>query len=124
MLAYLDPNDENQLCIGYSVCHKNDRFDYRKGFHLNGIGIQFAINKADKHKTSSDFIISTRTEDRQLPKTIVKIPQSIAESLRHFIYRCSRFKMYAGKQFPEWAINFANPDFGPYKEPELLDEVA
>lgn len=121
LLAFVDPNDEEKVCIGYSVCHKNDQFDYRKGMRIEGLGTFYALNKADKHRDTSSWVISTTKEHRQLPKTIIKIPQTISDQLQHFIYRCSCY--YKDKELPPWAVQFAQLDKElPTKE--LADDVA
>jgi hypothetical protein len=112
-LAYLD-DEGKEVKIGYSLCNKRDCFDHRKGIRIDGLGVLYALHKAEKHKDSRQFIISTRPEDRQLPKEIVKIPQSIADDLQHFVYRCSRF--YKGKTLPKWAADFALDGHQPLDE--------
>jgi hypothetical protein len=104
MLAYEDP-ETGQIVIGFSLCHKRDRFDYRQGMRMDNLGIWYACNKANKHKDSKRFAISTKPEDRQLSKRIVKIPQSMAKDFAKFIARCRRY--YKDKDLPEWATNFA-----------------
>jgi hypothetical protein len=106
LMAFLDPDDEEKVCIGYSVCHKNDRFDYRKGNHIPGLGIFYALNKAKKHRDTTLYIVSTRKEDRQVSKSFIKIPQSIVSDLQAFIHVCNSY--YKDRKLPEWAIDFAD----------------
>lgn len=105
LLAFVCPADETKVAIGYSVCHKNDRFDYRRGSHIEGLGTFYALHKADKHIETTRFMISTSPDHRQLPKTVIKIPQTIARDFQNFIYRCSKY--YKDKVFPQWAVDFA-----------------
>lgn len=120
LLAFVDPQDAEKVSIGYSLCHKFDRFDYRMGFHLQGLGSWYALQKAEKHRDSDTFVISTGPQHRQLSKSVVKIPQSIEKVLQSFIYRCSKY--YKDKELPKWALDFALSEL-----PELHlieDEIA
>ena len=120
LLAFVDPDDDTKVSIGYSLCHKFDRFDYRMGFHLEGLGSWYAFNKAGKHRDSKSFIISTSPKHKQLPKTVVKIPQTLEKVLKSFIYRCSKY--YKDKELPKWAVDFALSD--PLKPDMIEDQVA
>jgi hypothetical protein len=126
LLAFIDPEDESRVCIGYSLCHKYDRFDVRQGFHIEGLGTWYALNKADKYKDSVKFVISTLPKHKQLPSKIVKIPQSIAVTLQSFIYRCSKY--YKDRDLPKWAVDFAldgvREKVLPETEPKLMIEIA
>jgi hypothetical protein len=104
LLAFVDPMDEESVCIGYSMCHPNDKFDYQKGFRFKNLGLWHAVRRAEKYKTSSQWIISMSSKDKQLSKEIVKVPHSLRKELKVFIDRCSKY--YKNKTLPTWAKNF------------------
>ena len=109
MIAFVDPENESKVSIGYSLCHKRDRFDYRQGFRLEGLGVLYALQKADKHRETGNFIISFHPVHKQYSKSTLKIPQSISDDLKRFINRCKKY--YKDKEFPEWAIAFSYDAF-------------
>jgi hypothetical protein len=104
-LACPDLDDENKIIIGFSLCHKFDRFDYREGARIPGLGKWYALQKAEKYGECAEFKICYNCADKQLPKTIVKIPQSMAEGLEKFILRCRKY--YKDKTLPPWTTQFA-----------------
>jgi len=104
-LAFVDPIDE-KVVVGFSMCHKYDRFDYRQGLRINGLGAWYAMNRADKYKESTEFVIGTDCSHKQLPKEIVKIPQSMLQDLTKFIFRCKKY--YKDKTLPVWAENLVS----------------
>lgn len=104
-LAAPHPEFDGKVIIGYSLCHKKDRFDYKDDVKLPGLGTWYALLKAKKYANSERFVIATDARAKQLPKPIVKIPQSMAKDLAKFIIRCRKF--YKDKELPEWTINFA-----------------
>ena len=72
--------------------------------------IRYCLQKADKHRKTENFRISVLPEDKQLSKSIVKIPQSISDDLKRFIGRCKKY--YKDKELPEWAVAFSYDAFG------------
>jgi len=123
LIAFLDEEDSKEICIGYSLCHKNDRFDYKNGTRVKGLGAYYAYHKAKKHKNTSAYLISSNCVHKSAPKSIIKIPQSIQQDLQEFIYRCSKY--YKDRIFPRWAVNFAlNGEQPTLPEPEPDDDVA
>lgn len=104
-LAFVDPLAEENVCIGYSMCHPNDKFDYQRGYRFKGLGLWHAVRKAEKYKDSHTFRISKTSADKQLPKEIVKIPQSMGKGLVNFIDRCRSY--YKDKNLPPWAEKFS-----------------
>ena len=97
-----------RLIIGFSMCHPNDRFDYHSQVHVPGLGLLYAMNKAVKYSNSDSFVITTSDMTKQLPKEVVKIPQSMSEDLEKFIARCKKF--FAGCELPPWAEGLLSLD--------------
>jgi hypothetical protein len=65
----------NKIAIGYSMCHKNDRFNFIKGKHVPGWGEKLATTRAEQW-VDSDFI---------------EVPPSIFKQTQRFIDRCERY---------------------------------
>lgn len=104
-LAYPDPVDSYRVNIGYSLCHRRDRFDFKDGTRMKGLGIWHAFTKAEKYASSDRYVVATHARDKQLPKSVVKIPQSMANDMARFIVRCRKF--FKGKEIPPWSFSFA-----------------
>jgi hypothetical protein len=123
-LAFVDPSAEESVCIGYSMCHPRDRFDYQRGYKFKGLGLWHACRRAEKYKESTSWRISKHCADKQLPREIVKIPHSMTGRLAHFIARCKLY--YKDKKLPAWAENFAlikEVTDGSPANPELPDNT-
>lgn len=112
-LAFVDKDEK--VCIGYSMLHRNDRFDYRQGIRVEGWGRWLAYMKAVKHRDHSAFLLARDSNARQAPSNIVKIPHSMFNNFAHFIIRCQNY--YQDKTLPAWATSMIA---GVYKEePDL-----
>ena len=123
-LAFVDPQVEEKVCIGYSMCHPRDRFDYQKGHRFNGLGLWYAVRKAEKYRDSTAWRISQTSAEKQLPREIVKIPHSMLDDFVGFIKRCKLY--YKDKELPAWAINFAQLNRlveGTTEPPQLPDNI-
>jgi hypothetical protein len=107
-LAYPDVTDDSKIAIGFSLCHRRDRFDFKNRMKMPGLGIWYAFGKAEKYRNSDRVVISSDKNAKQLPRDIVKVPQSMVEDMQKFIRRCRKF--YKGKELPKWTVNlsFAN----------------
>ena len=101
LIAFRLPEKDGRLCVGFSLCHPRDRFDYKKGVRAPGLGKEFATLKALKHADNIEYIICNDSRDRQLSKNYVKIPKSIWPNLINFITRCKKY--YKDTEFPAWA---------------------
>ena len=104
LVAFIDETEPEKVCLGYSLCHPRDRFDYKAGVRVPGLGKQYAKLKALKNVNNVDFALCQHKIDRQMPKTFVKIPRSIQEDLASFIIRCKKY--YKDKEMPTWAEDF------------------
>ena len=81
--------ENGQIAIGFSLCHRIDRFDYiNRKIKAKGLGRRIAEERAIKWSQHE----------------LVKIPDSIEKELRKFIYKCTRF--YKHNQFVPWVENF------------------
>jgi len=80
--------ESGQIAIGFSLCHRIDRFDYiNRKIKAKGLGRRIAEERAIKWSQHE----------------LVKIPNSIEKELRKFIYKCTRF--YKHNQFVPWVEN-------------------
>jgi len=81
--------ESGQIAIGFSLCHRIDRFDYiNRKIRAKGLGRRIAEERAIKWSQDEP----------------VNIPSSIEKELQKFIYRCMRF--YKNYQFVPWVKNF------------------
>jgi len=110
------PIDDENLAIGFSLCHVTDRFDYINNQRHTGFGVGLAKKRAVKMIKAKDFVVqNTHTED-QIDKFIdgegrlmefvaktpdvVVVPPSVMRELKDFIQRCKLY--YKDKTFPMW----------------------
>lgn len=109
----IDPDDDQSVIIGFTLCHAVDRFDYIKGQRVEGFGLETAKLRADKWKFHTDFFVQkTFTEDELEDgfklfvylnpdkQSIVEVPPSVMVRLKTFIERCRKY--YKDKDFPTW----------------------
>lgn len=115
----LNPNDDNKVVIGFSLCNSIDQFDYINGQCSPGFGLELARIRAKKWaEYNGYFVQNTFTQeeieeeglflyknpipDKDDPDAIrlVEVPPSIIKNLSNFIQRCKRY--YSKKKFPEW----------------------
>jgi len=115
MIAGIDEN--NDVVIGFSMCHPNDKFDYINGewtesidkmFNItkgdyiggkrvDGFGKEVAIKRAIKWKnfTGKSYHSADEASHRLIP-----VPRSIKESFERFCERAIRY--YKDKRLPAW----------------------
>lgn len=116
----INPADNEKVMIGFSLCNKIDRFNYKPdGNRLKkypAYGIVLARKKACYVNNHADcFIQATQTENSDYlivnpdPNKIVEIPPSIVKKLTSFVERCKRY--YKDKQFPTWVKKFEAKDY-------------
>ena len=80
--------EDDQIAIGYSLCHKTDRFDYiHRHIKAKGFGRKLAEERAAKWSKYE----------------LVKVPGSIKSDLDKFICRCKKF--YKDRKFVPWVEN-------------------
>ncbi|MHA1816143.1 MAG: hypothetical protein ACTSX1_09075 [Candidatus Heimdallarchaeaceae archaeon] len=116
LIAFKVPEKGGKLCVGFSLCHPRDRFDYKKGIRSPGLGKEFATLKALKNADNVEYVICNSSGDRQISKSYVKIPKSIWPNLVKFIARCKKY--YKDSEFPPWAERLVqrSEDFAGTKE--------
>lgn len=97
------------ILIGYSLCHKVDRFDHKKiqvseqfdYFDPDpGLGKSIALARAMKWSQAEDY--------PAMIKYAKAVPDSIRKDLKNFIIRA--LKYYKDDQLPGWAAEFMNYD--------------
>lgn len=121
LIAGIDPN--GKLIIGWSLCHKNDLYDYiggewvphidRKGcicgsryvngYQTDGFGKDLAIKRAEKWADYHDLHIKGKAPllDAQIhTKGVVCVPASLEKQLTKFVNQCVKY--YKGKAIPAW----------------------
>ena len=119
-------NPDGKLIIGWSLCHKNDLYDYiggewvshidRKGcvcgskyingYHTDGFGKMLAVKRALKwadyqyiYINGKNTVFDTSDVD---PKNTVFVPSSIEKQLIVFVNQCMKY--YKDKHFPAWVL--------------------
>lgn len=123
-----DPEKENGVIIGFSLCSKMDIFDYVNDQYEPGFGISLASDRAVKWADYSGYFVQNSWTEEEIDggedligfinpdtKTIVEVPPSIIHPLKAFIKRCRRY--YQDKEFPVW-IEKIEQD-----RPEDIDEI-
>lgn len=91
IVAGYDAEKSDDILIGYSLCHHNDKFDWipipdRRPVHVRGFNKYIASERAfkwNKHNFN-------------------EVPPSIHKQLSLFIKRCVKY--YKGKTLPHWAF--------------------
>lgn len=73
---------DDDVAIGYSLCHRQDKYDFVDGVRTAGFGKHLAVNRAIKWNK----------------KEHIEVPPSIKLLMEKFIIRCSRY--YKGKDMP------------------------
>jgi len=66
---------DGEVGIGYSLVHKNDRYDFINGRREPGFGLDLAMDRAIKSRTTGQ----------------IKIPPSIMPLVTKFAERCERY---------------------------------
>lgn len=131
IVCMVDPEDNDSVIFGFSLCNPVDRFDYIKGIKEEGFGLELAKIRAEKWRDHIAYFIQhsftdaiwTTTEEEIYedcecdliknpnPKEIVEIPPSIVLRLKTFIERCRRY--YKDKNFPAWVEQIEKNDALP-----------
>lgn len=76
LVGYLVAGEiDGRVGIGFSLCHKNDRYDFIKGVRHPGHGLRMATNRA----------IKTAENGR------CEVPPSLLKKTIHFANRCERY---------------------------------
>jgi hypothetical protein len=91
---------DGEVGIGFSLCHKNDRYDFIKGIRQPGFGEKMAEGRAIKSAQTG------RTE----------IPPSLMKKARKFVNRCERY--YKGEQIA--ALFQQQVEFPETRSPRLF----
>ena len=103
----INPDDNQCVIVGFSLCNKRDRFDYIFGKdRCNGLGIHIAQERALQWTNHNHCFIQHLRIHRlnANSKDIVEIPPSIVKDLFYFIERCKKY--YKDKKFPAWVSMF------------------
>jgi len=121
LLAGISP--DGKLIVGFSLCHKNDLFDYIggewvpqvdeaglifrekyvNGYKEDGFGKLLALKRAEKWADYHNIcVMGKRKEpaDSEIKDGTVFIPSSIEAKLTEFVNQCVKY--YKGKTFPAW----------------------
>jgi hypothetical protein len=105
---------DNRVVIGFTLCHKNDKYDYVDGKREPGFGIKTALERAIKWKDTKKSIKDSRFR-KTFPskiqeirnhnhKNLVIVPQSVHNNLIPFIERCRRYYKNA-VGLPMWTLD-------------------
>ena len=98
MVAGVSPVDPDRVLIGFSLCHKNDRYNYVRGIKIPNYDKMLATTRA----------LTWDEGNRE-----VKVPDSIRKTFDKFVQRCQKY--YKDKKIVAWP--FHTPD---KKVPELF----
>jgi len=129
----IDPDDDQSVIFGFTLCHPTDRFDYIKGVRVQGFGVETAKIRADKWKFHTDYFVQkTWSEDdinfgdetlfiyvNSDNQSIVEIPPSVMIRLKTFIERCRKY--YKDKDFPTWIQKIEEDNPYPYDQLEKTE---
>lgn len=113
----IDPEDNQSVMIGFTLCHTIDRFDYVGGVRQEGFGVEIARTRAEKWKFHTDYFVQKTYREDEIElgldgemdlfryenpdkQTVVEIPPSVMAKMKGFIERCKRY--YKDKDFPVW----------------------
>jgi hypothetical protein len=113
----IDPDDDQSVVIGFTLCNSLDRFDYIKNQRVEGFGLETAKLRADKWKFHTDYFVQETFTEEELfhaeegdldlmvyenpdHSSVIEIPPSVMRRLKSFIIRCERY--YKDKEFPLW----------------------
>ncbi len=125
----IDPDDNQSVILGFSLCHSIDRFDYIAGQKSPGFGLETAKLRAEKWRFHTEYFVQRtfteadiNNEDLELmviinpdPKQVVEIPPSVMVRMKSFIERCKKY--YKDKDFPAWIQKIEAGE--PYPAEEL-----
>ena len=114
LYAGIDPEFNDMIDIGFSMCSPEDDFDVVAGKKRSGFGLEIAKERSIKWCSCNDYFIQLHYTEADLedddfeilrivnpdPMGIVEIPPSIVEHLKKFIERCKKY--YSDKDFPVW----------------------
>jgi hypothetical protein len=113
----IDPDDDQSVIFGFTLCHPSDRFDYVAGSREAGFGLDIAKIRAEKWKFHTDYFVQKTYTEKEIddafmedmklkrfinpdPGSIVEVPASVMVRLKPFIERCRKY--YKDKDFPMW----------------------
>lgn len=131
MWCGVDPDDENKVMVGFSICSALDKFDWVSDRYEPGFGLELAQVRADKWKDKDEYFVQLSYPEPELysddvsimkyvnpnTKEILEIPPSIVKRLKTFIVRCKKY--YKDKDFPVWVEKLNNGENYSY---ELLEK--
>lgn len=106
LFAGIHPNAPGKVMVGFSLLHKNDKFDYvllgnKRPEHIPNFGKRIAAKRAYKWHAHVDTASGYLPGEDSKNHKIVPIPHSIKEELVKFLDRCKRY--YKDKALPGWA---------------------
>jgi hypothetical protein len=93
-----------EICIGFSLCHKKDKWDFVKGEHVKHFGLCIAVDRAVKwmnNELSYDECCTGDWIGIQHKETISVIPTTIKKPLIKFVKKLK--EKHPDYVFPKWA---------------------
>lgn len=131
LFAGVHPNAPGKVMVGFSLLHKNDKFDHvylgnKRPEHVPNFGKQVAAKRAYKWHAYKKVIDGHMNGVDSKKHKIVPIPYSMKKELVKFLTRCKRY--YKDKQLPEWSnylLRSSVANVTTYKpdKPELLSRL-
>ena len=128
----IDPEDVNNVIVGFSLCNTVDRFDYIGGKPVKGFGLDTAKQRAEKWSLFTEYFVQKSWTEDEIddethallmiknpnPQQVVEIPPSVLAPLKRFIDRCRKY--YKDKEFPEWVRKVEDDEPYPSEELEMV----
>jgi hypothetical protein len=122
----INPDNNDSVIIGFSLCSKRDKFDYIKGQYERGFGLNLANERAEEWSDYTGYFVQNSWTEKEIDKyyykkegdlliyvnpdakSIVEVPPSIIKTLKNFIKRCKRY--FQDKEFPVWVEKIEQND--------------
>ncbi len=105
LFAGVHAHEPGKVMVGFSLLHKNDKFDHvlgnKRPEHVPNFGKKVAAKRAYKWHTWQVTSNGHMAEEDSKNHKIVVIPYSMKAELVKFLERCKRY--YRDKQLPGWA---------------------
>jgi len=76
MISFINPNDPNMICMGWSICNSIDKWDHVNGVKVKNFGKNLAISRA--------FKLIEPNRETHIPDTIFNLFYSFFENSQKY----------------------------------------
>lgn len=87
---------EDKMYIGFSLCNRQDKWDFVKGKHMRNYGIFLALHRAISGFNKKSCAVMKRGDDTD----VMYIPQSVSHNLIIFIDKVR--DRFVNNEMPVW----------------------